>query len=59
MMFFGYPPVSQIETIEKPIFYKDPMETFKSTSLMGIDVKLLILDAMVFNGFGFVFDLLG
>lgn len=45
---FGLPPVSDISTIKEPCFYRDPGENFKRTSLIGLDIRLLIGNSLFF-----------
>jgi len=55
MNFFNYPPYDQLDAIKDPLFYKDASQGFRTTSLMGIDIKLLIAETLVFCAFDFLF----
>lgn len=46
--FFGFPPEGNFLTMSRPIFYKDPGANFKRTSLIGIDIKLLVGNSLFF-----------
>jgi meckelin len=46
--FFGVPPIENFLKMPNPYFYKDPGANFKRTSLIGIDIKLLIGNSLFF-----------
>lgn len=46
--FFGFPPEGNFLTMPRSIFYKDPGANFKRTSLIGIDIRLLIGNSLFF-----------
>lgn len=45
----GYPPSEDLTRLEHPVFYKDKSNSFKRTSLYGMDLTLLVLNCMVMN----------
>ena len=54
--FFGLPPQDNIDTLPYPMFYKDTDNGFKVTGLMGTDILLLILDALILSAADLIFE---
>jgi meckelin len=46
--FLGTPSDEIIHNLGRPVFYRDPGESFKRTSMVGLDIRLLIGNAMFF-----------
>ena len=55
MNFFRMPPIDNPKTVDKVIFYEDERQGFKRTSMMGIDILLLVTDAMVMSAADLIF----
>ena len=55
MNFFQMPPVDDPKSVTKFLVYEDRRQGFKRTSMMGVDILLLITDAMVLNAADLVF----
>ena len=45
---FGIPPIDDFSTLNQAYFYKDTGENFKRTGLIGLDIRLLIGNALFF-----------
>jgi meckelin len=46
--FLGTPSDEILHNLAHPVFYRDPGESFKSTSLVGLDIRLLVGNSLFF-----------
>lgn len=52
----GFPPVSDLATLQEPRFFRDPGESFKRTSLIGLDMRLLVGNSLFFYVMHIIFN---
>jgi meckelin len=52
----GFPPVDNLSTLQEPRFYRDPGESYKRTSLIGLDMRLLVGNALFFYLMHIIFN---
>lgn len=55
MNFFGMPPNEELDTLKTPQFFRDPLDGFKNTGMLGSDILLLVYDCMVLNAADLIF----
>ena len=50
----GIPPIDDFRRLDRAYFYKDPEASYKRTSLVGLDIRLLVGNCLFF----FLMDLI-